>query len=183
MHMAEKVVRVRAAIACEALTRPRLICQSQIRRFLSHRPKIPNNRQGQGTSFVWSRPLIASQKQVPWPLLDLLRPSLFLHGLATACWLVWLYLLFRIRLLSESIVVGSGRAASCICSPVSRHVLFLVIPTSPVQACFKLLILFSVTKFPLKKKRQNSHENEKYFHWMIIFNDEKKCSPKIMLQI
>ena len=150
MHMAEKVVRVRAAIACEALTRPRLICQSQIRRFLSHRPKIPNNRQGQGTSFVWSRPLIASQKPVPWPLLDLLRPSLFLHSLAEACWLVWLYLLFRIRLLS--IVVGSGRAASCICSPVSRHVLFLVIPTSPVLACFKLLILFSVTKFPLKKK-------------------------------
>ena len=29
------------------------------------RPKIPNNRQGQGTSFVWTGPLIASPKPLP----------------------------------------------------------------------------------------------------------------------
>ena len=129
MHMAEKVVRVRAAIAWEALTPAGLICQSQIRRFLSHRPKIPNNRQGQGTSFVWSRPLIASQDKRQ------------LHGLSWTSWgqvclskvswklgCVGFIFFCQIRLLS--IVVATGRAASCICSPVTRHVLFLVIPTS-----------------------------------------------------
>ena len=70
-------------------------------------------------------------------------------GLSGSC---GLYLLCQIRLLS--IVVATGRAASCICSPVTRHVLFLVIPTSSLPACFKLLILFSVTKFRPKKRDQ-----------------------------
>ena len=52
----------------------------------------------------------------------------------------------QIRLLLSIAAVATGRAASCICSPVTRHVLFLVIPTSTVPPAFKLLILFSVSK-------------------------------------
>ena len=57
----------------------------------------------------------------------------------------------QIRLLLSIAAVATGRAASCICSPVSRHVLFLVIPTSTVPPAFKLLILFSVTKYRRQK--------------------------------
>ena len=58
----------------------------------------------------------------------------------------------QIRLLLSTAAVATGRAASCICSPVTRHVLFLVIPTSTVPPAFKLLIiLFSVTKYRRQK--------------------------------
>ena len=57
----------------------------------------------------------------------------------------------QIRLLLSIATVATGRAASCICSPVTRHVLFLVIPTSTVPPAFKLLILFSVTKYRRQK--------------------------------
>ena len=60
----------------------------------------------------------------------------------------------QIRLLLSIAAVATGRAASCICSPVTRHVLFLVIPTSTVPPAFKLLILFSVTKYRRQKTTQ-----------------------------
>ena len=60
----------------------------------------------------------------------------------------------QIRLLLSIAAVATGRAASCICSPVTRHVLFLVIPTSNVPPAFKLLILFSVTKCRRQKTTQ-----------------------------
>ena len=179
---AEKVVSWPAIAACEALTPARLICQSQIRRFLSHRPKIPNNRQGQRTSFVRSRPLIASQRQqslglswTSWGLVCLAEAS----RMPAAGWCA-LYLFLPDKASLHS-AVASGHAASCICSPVSRPVLFLVIPTSSPR------LLQASHPFPRhqmlaqKKDKTVMRTENNSTRWS--FSMMKQRSPKIMFQI